>query len=34
MAAEYLRQLTQFGYLESLGGNKNRRYKLKEEEAK
>ena len=26
----YLRQLTEFGYLEALGGNKNRRYKLKE----
>lgn len=26
----YLRQLTEFGYLEAMGGNKNRRYKLKE----
>ncbi|MCR5123661.1 MAG: Fic family protein [Treponema sp.] len=30
----YLRQLTEFGYLEALGGNKNRSYKLKEEESK
>ena len=29
-AKRYLRQLTEFGYLEALGGNKNRRYKLKE----
>lgn len=28
-AKRYLRQLTEFGYLEALGGNKNRRYKLK-----
>ncbi|MBR0100188.1 MAG: Fic family protein [Treponema sp.] len=26
----YLRQLSEFGYLEALGGNKNRSYKLKE----
>ena len=31
-AKRYLRQLTEFGYLEALGGNKNRRYKLKEGE--
>ena len=31
-AKRYLRQLTEFGYLESMGGNKNRRYKLKEGE--
>ena len=31
-AKRYLRQLTEFGYLESLGGNKNRCYKLKEGE--
>ena len=29
-AKRYLRQLIEFGYLEALGGNKNRRYKLKE----
>ena len=29
-AKRYLRQLTEFGYLESMGGNKNRSYKLKE----
>ena len=29
-AKRYLRQLTEFGYLESLGGNKNRSYKLNE----
>ena len=28
-AKRYLRQLTEFGYLESMGGNKNRSYKLK-----
>ena len=28
-AKRYLRQLTEFDYLESMGGNKNRRYKLK-----
>ena len=28
-AKRYLRQLTEFGYLEAMGGNKNRRYKLK-----
>ncbi|WP_318673955.1 helix-turn-helix domain-containing protein [Treponema sp.] len=28
-AKRYLRQLTEFGYLEALGGNKNRRYILK-----
>ena len=28
----YLRQLTEFGYLEALGGNKNRCYKLKKGE--
>ncbi|MBR1912199.1 MAG: Fic family protein, partial [Treponema sp.] len=33
-AKRYLRQLTEFGYLEALGGNKNRRYKLKDEEPK
>ena len=33
-AKRYLRQLTEFGYLESMGGNKNRSYKLKEEESK
>ena len=27
-AKRYLRQLTEFGYLESLGGNKNRSYKI------
>ena len=31
-AKRYLRQLTEFGYLEALGGNKNRCYKLKEGE--
>ena len=31
-AKRYLRQLTEFGYLEAMGGNKNRRYKLKEGE--
>ena len=31
-AKRYLRQLVEFGYLESLGGNKNRRYKLKDGE--
>ena len=31
-AKRYLRQLTEFGYLESMGGNKNRCYKLKEGE--
>ena len=31
-AKRYLRQLTEFGYLEALGGNKNRSYKLKEGE--
>ena len=31
-AKRYLRQLTEFGYLEALGGNKNRRYKLKKGE--
>ncbi|WP_294431897.1 helix-turn-helix domain-containing protein [uncultured Treponema sp.] len=31
-AKRYLRQLTEFGYLESMGGNKNRIYKLKEGE--
>lgn len=31
-AKRYLRQLTEFGYLEALGGNKNRRYKLKKRE--
>lgn len=31
-AKRYLRQLTEFGYLESLGGNKNRSYKSKEGE--
>lgn len=29
-AKRYLRQLTEFGYLEALGGNKNRSYKLLE----
>ena len=29
-AKRYLRQLTEFGYLEAMGGNKNRSYKLKE----
>ena len=33
-AKRYLRQLTEFGYLEALGGNKNRRYKLKEGDCK
>ncbi len=33
-AKRYLRQLTEFGYLEALGGNKNRSYKLKKEESK
>ena len=28
-AKRYLRQLTEFGYLESIGGNKNRSYKMK-----
>ena len=28
-AKRYLSQLTEFGYLEAMGGNKNRRYKLK-----
>ncbi len=28
-AKRYLRQLTEFGYLESLGGNRNRTYRLK-----
>lgn len=28
-AKRYLRQLTEFGYLEAIGGNKNRSYKLK-----
>ena len=28
-AKRYLRQLTEFGYLESMGGNKNRSYKMK-----
>ena len=28
-AKRYLRQLTEFGYLESQGGNKNRSYKKK-----
>jgi DNA-binding IclR family transcriptional regulator len=28
-AKRYLRQLTEFGYLEALGGNKNRMYKKK-----
>ena len=32
-AKRYLRQLTEFGYLEALGGNKNRRYKLKKNKA-
>lgn len=31
-AKRYLRQLTEFGYLEAMGGNKNRRYKLKKGE--
>ena len=31
-AKRYLRQLIEFGYLEALGGNKNRRYKLKKGE--
>lgn len=31
-AKRYLRQLTEVGYLEALGGNKNRRYKLKKGE--
>lgn len=31
-AKRYLRQLVEFGYLESLGGNKNRRYKLNDGE--
>ena len=31
-AKRYLRQLTEFGYLEALGGNKNRSYKLKKGE--
>ncbi len=31
-AKRYLCQLTEFGYLEALGGNKNRRYKLKKGE--
>ena len=29
-AKRYLRQLTEFGYLEAIGGNKNRSYKLNE----
>ncbi len=29
-AKRYLRQLTEFGYLDSMGGNKNRSYRLKE----
>ena len=33
-AKRYLRQLVEFGYLESLGGNKNRRYKLNDGEKK
>lgn len=28
-AKRYLRQLTEYGYLESLGGNRNRTYRLK-----
>ncbi len=28
-AKRYLRQLTEFGYLESIGGNKNRSYRMK-----
>lgn len=28
-AKRYLRQLTEFGYLEAHGGNKNRTYKIK-----
>ena len=31
-AKRYLRQLTEFGYLEAMGGNKNRSYKLKKRE--
>ncbi len=31
-AKRYLRQLTDFGYLESMGGNKNRSYRLKKRE--
>jgi DeoR/GlpR family transcriptional regulator of sugar metabolism len=31
-AKRYLRQLTEFGYLEAMGGNKNRNYKLKEQQ--
>ena len=31
-AKRYLRQLTEFGFLEAMGGNKNRSYKLKEGE--
>ena len=31
-AKRYLRQLTEFGYLESLGGNKNRSYRIINEE--
>ncbi|MBR0037365.1 MAG: helix-turn-helix domain-containing protein [Bacteroidales bacterium] len=28
-AKRYLRQLTEFGYLEAIGGNKNRTYRKK-----
>ena len=28
-AKRYLRQLTEYGYLESLGGNRNRSYQLR-----
>lgn len=33
-AKRYLRQLADFGYLEAMGGNKNRSYKLKKGEQK
>ena len=29
-AKRYLRQLTEYGYLESYGGNRNRTYRLKQ----
>ena len=29
-AKRYLRQLTEFGYLEAYGGNKNRTYKIED----
>ena len=30
-AKRYLRQLSEFGYLESIGSNKNRKYKVKQQ---